>query len=78
MLDDRVPAAFIVDQVSIAWGIDNVQSELDAVLHDDWAWDQPVARLKESTARTVACGLNLCRLPHVLVHLQPAFGIDEV
>ena len=37
MLDDRIPAAFIVDQIAVARGIHNVQAELDAVLHDHCA-----------------------------------------
>ena len=32
VLDDRVPAAVVVDQVAIAGGVDNVQSQTDAVL----------------------------------------------
>lgn len=35
VLDDRVPAAVIVDQIAIAGGVDNVQSQTDAVLLDN-------------------------------------------
>lgn len=37
VLDDRVPAAFVVDQVAIAWSVDNVQTELNAVLDNHCA-----------------------------------------
>jgi len=35
VLDDGVPAAVIVDQITIAGGIDNVESQTDAILLDD-------------------------------------------
>lgn len=35
VLDDRIPAAVVVDQVAVAGGIDNVQPQTDAVLLDD-------------------------------------------
>ena len=35
ILDDRVPAPIIVDQIAIARGIDNVQAKSDTVLLDD-------------------------------------------
>lgn len=35
VLDDRVPAPVVVDEVAIAGGIDNVESEADAVLLND-------------------------------------------
>ena len=35
ILDDRVPAAVIVDQVTIAWRVDDVQSQTNTVLLDD-------------------------------------------
>lgn len=35
VLDDRVPALVIVDEVSVTGGVDDVQLETDAVLNDD-------------------------------------------
>ena len=35
VLDNRVPASIVVDLITITWGIDNVQSQTDAVLLDD-------------------------------------------
>lgn len=35
VLDNWIPASIIVDLISIAWGIDNVESQLYAVLLDD-------------------------------------------
>jgi hypothetical protein len=35
VLDDRVPALVIVDEVSVARGVDDVQLEANAVLNDD-------------------------------------------
>lgn len=35
VLDDRVPAAVVVDQVTVARGVDNVEPETNAILLDD-------------------------------------------
>lgn len=35
VLDDRVPAAVVVDQVAVTRGIDDVESEANAILLDD-------------------------------------------
>lgn len=35
ILDDGVPAAVVVDQVAVAWRVDNVESQTDTVLLDD-------------------------------------------
>ena len=35
VLHDWVPASVVVDLVTITWGIDNVQSQTNAVLLDD-------------------------------------------
>ncbi len=35
ILDDRVPAPVVVDQVTVARGVDDVQPEPDAILLDD-------------------------------------------
>jgi thiamine biosynthesis lipoprotein ApbE len=32
VLDDRVPAAVVVDEVTVAWCVDNVQAQSHAVL----------------------------------------------
>lgn len=35
VLDDRVPAAVVVDEVAVAGGVNNVQSQTDAILLND-------------------------------------------
>ena len=35
VLDDRLPAAVVVDEVAEAWRVDNVQTQSDAILLDD-------------------------------------------
>lgn len=35
VLDDRVPAAIVVDEITIAWSINDVQPQPDAILLDD-------------------------------------------
>ena len=35
VLDDGIPASVIVDQVTVARGIDNVQTQTDAIFLDD-------------------------------------------
>lgn len=35
VLDDGVPAAVVVDKVTVAWGVDDVQSQAHAVLLDN-------------------------------------------
>jgi hypothetical protein len=35
ILDDGIPAAVIVDQIAIAWGVDNVEAQTHTVLLDD-------------------------------------------
>lgn len=35
VLDDRVPAAVVVDQITVARGVDNVEPEANAILLDD-------------------------------------------
>lgn len=35
VLDDGVPAAIVVDEVAVAWSVDDVQTQAHAVLFDD-------------------------------------------
>lgn len=35
VLDDWIPASIIVDLISITWGINNIESQLYAILLDD-------------------------------------------
>lgn len=35
VLDNRVPASLVVYEVAVAWGVDDVELEADAVLDDD-------------------------------------------
>lgn len=36
VLDNRIPATLIVDEVSVAWCVDDVELETDTVLDNDW------------------------------------------
>jgi len=36
VFDDGIPASLVVDLVSVAGGVDDVETELDAVFGDDW------------------------------------------
>ena len=35
VLNNGIPAALVVDQVTVAWSVDNVETQPDAILLDD-------------------------------------------
>lgn len=47
VFDDWVPASVVVDQVAVAWRIDNVQSEPDVVLLHDVRHGLDLCRLSQ-------------------------------
>ena len=35
VLDDRIPASIVVDLITVAWRVDDIESETDSILLDD-------------------------------------------
>lgn len=35
ILDNGIPAAVVVDEIAVSWGVDNIQSQTDAILLND-------------------------------------------
>lgn len=74
----RDAPALVVDEVSVARGVDDVQAQLDAVLLDDCNVLSARGLAASAAVLTMRDRLDLCRLADGLIRLDAPLGLDQM
>lgn len=78
--NDRIPASFVVDHVTVARRVNNVELKTHAVLDDGWQRRILISLIPSSygASLTLLRRHNLGRLTNRLIDLMPSLGIDQM